>query len=321
MTTERNHPTAEPPRKRRTRKRRRRWNPWFFVTLALCALVLFLIISLIAGLFAGDPETPGTQPNHQPGTSTQPGGDTPATNQDAPYSTPPKIRPEPVCVVNKEMDAFAKDHGFSYWDYPADIIGLYERVSDAREYCLNYPLLKGKESTADLSAYDRSQGVPLFIQWDQQWGYFDYDGDPLGIAGCGPVSLSMVAYYFTGNPQMNPLTIAQFAMDEGYRIPGNGTAWSLMSQGAPQLGLTVRELPLHDGSMYQALDRGELIICIMGPGVFTTGGHYIVITGYDDDGNFIVNDSNSYTRSARTWAYEEFYDQINNLWAFGYDGD
>ena len=45
-----------------------------------------------------------------------------------------------------------------------------------------------------------------------------------------------------------------------------------------------------------------------------TSGHFIAIVGYED-GKFIINDCNSYANSQRLWDYDEFYDQINNLWA------
>ncbi|MCD8152609.1 MAG: C39 family peptidase [Clostridiales bacterium] len=37
----------------------------------------------------------------------------------------------------------------------------------------------------------------------------------------------------------------------------------------------------------------------MGPGDFTTGGHFIVLTGIDSDGNVIVNDPNSRINSEK----------------------
>lgn len=61
------------------------------------------------------------------------------------------------------------------------------------------------------------------------------------------------------------------------------------------------------------LEVGNPIICIMGPGDFTTSGHYIVMTGYVD-GKIKVNDPNSPTKSEKLWDYDEIKDQIRNLW-------
>lgn len=212
------------------------------------------------------------------------------------------------------LRSYALKNGLNPKLYTTELAFLYMRNPGAQTFCREYPRLRNKESTADMTAYENAEGVPLFLQWDLQWGYFDYDGSPLGLAGCGPTTLAMAAYYFTGDPDMNPLSLAKFAMDYGYRYPGNGTAWSFMSSGARQLGLHSETLPLHKETMIQALENGALIICIMGPGHFTTSGHFILLTGYED-GAFTVNDCNSIARSQRTWTYEEIYDQIWNLWA------
>lgn len=45
--------------------------------------------------------------------------------------------------------------------------------------------------------------------------------------------------------------------------------------------------------MVDALQNGKLIISSQGPGLFTTGGHFIVLTGIDSDGGISVNDPNS----------------------------
>lgn len=54
----------------------------------------------------------------------------------------------------------------------------------------------------------------------------------------------------------------------------------------------------------------------MGPGHFTTEGHYIVLTGVDSDGKIIVNDSDSKQRSSETWDVDVFLKEAKNLWAF-----
>ena len=41
-----------------------------------------------------------------------------------------------------------------------------------------------------------------------------------------------------------------------------------------------------------ALSQGKLVVASMGPGTFTRGGHFIVLTGITDDGKIKVNDPN-----------------------------
>ena len=65
--------------------------------------------------------------------------------------------------------------------------------------------------------------------------------------------------------------------------------------------------------MTDALEAGHPVILALGKGDFTTTGHYIVLTGYQD-GAFTVNDPNSPIRSAQTWTYEQLEGQIRNIW-------
>ena len=79
------------------------------------------------------------------------------------------------------------------------------------------------------------------------------------------------------------------------------------------MGLTVKELPLVKKKMVNALENGHPVILALGPGDFTSTGHYVVLTGYSD-GFFSVNDPNSPIRSQKRWTYEELEGQIRNIW-------
>lgn len=217
-------------------------------------------------------------------------------------------------LAQKTVNAFAQYSGISADAYPESMRTLMEMNPEAVGFVLGYPHLKDKTFQVDLSSYANSETVPLFMQWDIRWGYIPYGSDVAAITACGPLCLSMVAYYLTGNNNMSPDKIIQFAKDEGYCVKGSGTAWTLISKGAKKLGLNVKELPLSEGTMRRELEKGNPVICVMGPGVFTTTGHFIVVTGYED-GKFRVNDPNSLDRSNRLWSYSEFQDQIRNLWA------
>ena len=216
--------------------------------------------------------------------------------------------------AQRTVQAYAELSGISYDAYPENMLILLEKNPEAIGFVLRYPEDHGKTYEIDMSEYAHSEDVPLFIQWDQRWGYIPYGADVAAVTACGPVCLSMVAYHLTGDENMSPDKMIQFAIDEGYCVPGNGSAWTLISRGAKKLGLNVKELPLSEGRIRQELQAGNPVICIMGPGVFTTTGHFIVLTGYKD-GKFRVNDPNSVVRSSQLWSYSQFQDQIRNLWA------
>ncbi len=202
--------------------------------------------------------------------------------------------------------------------YPEDLRFLFEKNAEAREFVLSYFPLLGKQQVIDLSEYADSETVPHFLQWDVRWGFLDYGGECVAVAGCGPVCLSMVGYYLTGDEAtFAPDKVVSFALDNGYCIEDVGTAWALMDEGAEALGLEVETLSLSEQNIIDSVENGRPVILIVGPGVFTSIGHFIVVHGYED-GKFLINDPNSKIRTARAWSYSEFADQILNLWSYSY---
>ena len=208
------------------------------------------------------------------------------------------------------VHAYADAAKIPYGAWPKDLIALLETCPEARNFVLDYPLRE--DNGIDLSAYERDT-VPLFLQWDPMWGYENYGSGYLAATGCGPTCLAMAGYYLTGDEDMNPLALAEFAEKNGYYAKGYGSSWTLISQGAGKLGLTATELPLVKQKMVDAVEAGNPVILAMGKGDFTTTGHYIVLTAWDGEA-FAVNDPNSRIRSTQTWTYEQLENQIRNIW-------
>ena len=85
---------------------------------------------------------------------------------------------------------------------------------------------------------------------------------------------------------------------------------------ASQIGLDANEISLDENSIKKELSAGNPIICIMGPGDFTTSGHFIVLTGITDDGKVQVNDPNSVKNSQKTWELDRIMSQMRDLWVY-----
>lgn len=201
--------------------------------------------------------------------------------------------------------------------YPARLLESLSHNPELLGFTLDYPDKKGTYvNRVNFSGTQKSGGIPLFMQWDENWGYAPYGGGIVGLDGCGPTCLSMVAVGLTGNSKWNPGAVARFSEENGYLdSKSNSTLWTLMSEGAEQLGVKSRELPLSESRMANELSAGHPIICSLGPGDFTTQGHFIVLCGYEN-GRFTVRDPNSKIRSGERWRYKTLKSQIRNLWAF-----
>lgn len=216
-------------------------------------------------------------------------------------------------TTNPTVRDFAKQNGLSLSEWPEELLDLLEKNPEAQDFVLNYPIKKDLNPEIDLTEYLDTNDVPLLLQWDERWGYSQYAGELMGLSGCGPTCLSMVCLYLLDDASYTPEYIAEFATENGYSVSGNGSSWTLISEGGEKLGLDVTEIPLDENRIIRNLEVGNPIICVMGPGFFTSTGHFIVMTEYE--GGYVkVNDPNSPNRSEQTWKLTEVMEQIRNLW-------
>lgn len=202
--------------------------------------------------------------------------------------------------------------------YPESLIELLERNPETKQFVLDYEKNKDKHEAIDLSGEVSKGEIPLFLQWDERWGYETYGSDFLAVTGCGPTCLAMVRCGLSGDMEWNPYQVARMAEDSGYYVEGSGSSWELMSLGAQQLGLTVNSVAFDADHIIAELEAGNPIICVVGPGDFTTTGHFIVLSGIDQDGKIIVNDPNSKKNSEKSWDVETLMSQTRNLWSYSF---
>ena len=158
---------------------------------------------------------------------------------------------------------------------------------------------------AELTEKELQEEYPLFLQWDKRWGCLAYGDDSnVAISGCGPTTLAMAVVALTGNEEATPAAIAKFAMQEGFYMSGTGTMWSLMTEGAAAYGVRSEQINISQIEIKQHLDQGDIVICSVRQGDFTTGGHFILLYDYDDEG-FSINDPFSLYRSGQKGTMEK----------------
>lgn len=198
--------------------------------------------------------------------------------------------------------------------YPEDVLTALCANPEMVDFVKNYLEADGTVS-GGITEKELGQDIPLLIQWDERWGYAGYGQSDVGLSGCAPTCVSMVAVGLTKDKNLTPDVVAEYAYREGYYMDGTGTAWSFMTEGCRHFGIIGEELGLDESMIQNNLASGNPIICSMRPGDFTTQGHFIVLSGIQD-GKIIVNDPNSRQRSSVLWDYETLKGQIKNLWVF-----
>lgn len=198
--------------------------------------------------------------------------------------------------------------------YPKQLKDLALKNEEALEFVYDYPAEHVKEHTIDLTEEASMDSVPLFVQWDKRWGYEKYSGNFFAASGCGPTTLSMVVVYLTHNREASPLAVAKYSKEAGYSVDGSGSSWTLISEGCRHYGIKAKTVALDESRMKAELDEGHPIVVNVGPGDFTDTGHFMVITGYDDEG-FSINDPNSIEKSGKRWLFKNISSQIRAVWS------
>lgn len=134
--------------------------------------------------------------------------------------------------------------------------------------------------------------IPHYLQTD--YAHIPYGSSNISACGCGPTSFAMIASYLTGNSITPPDAVAWCG--NTYYVAGAGTAWSYFQAAANHFGVGSVTQTSDPNQVLQALSKGQPVISSQGPGLFTSGGHFIVLRGITSNGKVLVNDPNDSSR-------------------------
>ena len=155
-------------------------------------------------------------------------------------------------------------------------------------------------SLGDVRFTDGATEVVYFNQLDQRYANQPYGTDNIGGYGCGPTSMAIVVSSLTDD-LVDPIEMAEWAYRNGGWCKGQGSYHSFIPNAAKAWGLPVEGCKASEPQrILDALSSGKLVVAIMSPGHFTTGGHFIVLRGVKD-GKILVADPASTYRSQKSW--------------------
>ena len=160
--------------------------------------------------------------------------------------------------------------------------------------------------------------VPLYLQYDAAWKDVPYGNSTMKKTGCCPTCLAMVFSYFQGR-SIYPTEVVAWAGNR-YYVSGSGTAWTIFEPAAAHWNIGCVNIGKDAEKMTDALRKGKLVVASMGPGTFTKGGHFIVLTGITDSGKIKVNDPNDSSmknHAGMEFAVSLIIRECKNMWMFG----
>ena len=142
----------------------------------------------------------------------------------------------------------------------------------------------GSDKTPNISVGEYA-GLTYYSQIDSRWKNHIYTStgntsQTIGTSGCGPTSAAMVVSSIQG--VISPETMADLYVYYGYRSANNGTYWSAFKWTADVFNIEYTQYYNLDSAIAK-LKENNYVICGCGQGLFTYGGHFIVLVGIDGD--------------------------------------
>ena len=164
------------------------------------------------------------------------------------------------------------------------------------EESLEFQAIEGEEFEAQgLTAHERAKsnivdavldvkrGLTYYSQIDSRWKNILYTStgnksQTIGSSGCGPTSSAIVVTSIKGT--ILPTEMAALYVKNGFRSANNGTYWSAFPWTAQIFGIPYQETYYLDTAVNLIRNNNYTIVSV-GDGLFTTGGHFIVIVGIE----------------------------------------
>lgn len=163
-------------------------------------------------------------------------------------------------------------------------------------------------------------GYIYFNQGDNAW---NQNGYCIAKAGCGPTSMAVVITSLTGK-WVTPLDTAIWGYQHGF-YSREGSAHEMIPAMATAYGLRCQGVGTDYQAIKKALKAGKPVVCLMGPGYFTRGGHFMVLVAIDNNDCVTVADVGSRTRSAYKYRLADVIAQSKGasaggpFWVMSYD--
>lgn len=174
-----------------------------------------------------------------------------------------------------------------------------------------------------LSMKNHKEYIAGYIYFNQVDSAWNQNGYCIAKAGCGPTSMAVVITSLTGK-WVTPLDTAIWGYQHGF-YSREGSAHEMIPAMAAAYGLRCQGVGTDYQAIKKALKAGKPVVCLMGPGYFTRGGHFMVLVAIDNNDCVTVADVGSRTRSAYKYRLADVIAQSKGasaggpFWVMSYD--
>lgn len=159
-----------------------------------------------------------------------------------------------------------------------------------------------------------------YKQYDSRWKKIKYtitgsSKQTIGSSGCGPTSMADIMATWV-NKKITPVEMCEYSLKKGFRTKNSGTAWGFFKSVAnayPQ-GFSKFTQTKSIATLKSALAQGAFAVASMGPGYWTSGGHFICVYKMDNTYVYARDPASSTRKKQKISAFEDQRKQFFIFW-------
>ena len=164
------------------------------------------------------------------------------------------------------------------------------------------------------------EGMVYFDQCDPRWAKEPYGSGSMCSCACGPTSMSMIIATLNNDKTISPPAIAKEYYEMGGQIgPGNcGSNW-MWEPLFSRYNLKTTDIGLDLDKAREGISAGGLVIFSWAGQPFTSGGHIMVMRGFNAKGEVLIASSGgqrNLEQSKQAWPRDLFENSggLKGMW-------
>lgn len=165
-----------------------------------------------------------------------------------------------------------------------------------------------------------ANAMVLYYQDKAPWASQRYGKGTIKECGCGPTSMAMALATLKKDKTITPKVMADFFADNGGQVGGSSCAstWDLFSSNsvlAKKYKVQITSLGTDMTKVGPAVKSGSFVLMSQDAGIFTSGGHLLLLRGVTNDGKYLVADPISEERTTKgSYTAGQISQSLKGLW-------
>lgn len=178
-------------------------------------------------------------------------------------------------------------------------------------------LIRSEEKNLGQNGLINDDGVVRFFQCDYKENAYSRFGT-ICSHGCGPTSAAVIISTLNAPKRVDPIEATQGVCSRG-GCYSSGSSWDGVNRLIESEGIKATAGSLSNFNrdyLRKVFNDGGMLIVLVGPGIFTRGGHFFVIYGMDNDDKLKVVQVSNKEQSKKTWSISDVKASLSSYYIY-----